>query len=825
MLACCYFFSSTAYAQASNPNNCPNTYTGTATAYENYSASDYSNTVICNSIQLKNLVDSTILNLNIPTDSQGNEVSLYDPETDTLTFTQQSGLLVTAKASFAINAALQAAGIGLEFRGFKYEWEIFKPTASSELKITVRIKSNSTDGMVGNGLIYQATHNYTGDAFTSWTLKDDTGFGKPPFAFIIQDEWTVEGEVQNDDPQNAIRNMKYTFSYAPKIGHENDFDPNHVYPGQQQNTTQEGTKKTDFEEQCEIDPQFSPGCPDYIDPNINDGTDSGPIAGMDEENSGINDMALQTGTNTDGSLSSAIIDTGADIQDGSGGHHDGHHDGSLPGMPEDTIAVIMVVDETGGPLSDDALNELDEIMHDTLHNLPGGHDPSSDVVQDALIDALDEIGGELQIIELPTIEAEIVAIDEQLQEISGTSQPGGPHMRNDGQMRGPEAGPDLDPLPIDIEGDITSEISESGEVALEVDGTLSNVPDEREIKEREEIIEIEPLDTTIDSPLEETTAVSETGTISETAKPTLSITQKRALSIASTTTAAAIEIAGQQAYASTTSGLAQSQSGSSLDAQGSSSTGNNLDGTPSSGSDSGMDFGNNGGSSGIDTGSNTTTNNNNTGNFAIEQNTSGPQTVLGQATSSTGDVEIASIIADSTISSLNQSGPSGVFENENANGQVNTGEALAKGGAVSYEETNENMFGTIIIPQLDFTVREMIDAVIRKTLVDAGLENEFLTLDEVSEEDLKAQQDLEDRLVQEAIAGSTSEDANAAYLGYNPTFRDYIAPQVYGSGQTFYAPKSIYTNNTNYDHPNQRFFNGASDVKHRALVRMQYEKN
>ena len=247
MLACFYFFSSIASAQTANPNNCPNTYTGTATAYENYSASDYSNTVICNSIQLKNLVDSTILNLNIPTDSQGNEVSLYDPETDTLTFTQQSGLLVTAKASFAINAALQAAGIGLEFRGFKYEWEIFKPTASSELKITVRIKSNSTDGMVGNGLIYQATHNYTGDAFTSWTLKDDTGFGKPPFAFVIQDEWTVEGEVQNDDPQNAIRNMKYTFSYAPKIGHENDFDPNHVYPGQQQNTTQEGTKKTDFD--------------------------------------------------------------------------------------------------------------------------------------------------------------------------------------------------------------------------------------------------------------------------------------------------------------------------------------------------------------------------------------------------------------------------------------------------------------------------------------------------------------------------------------------------------------------------------------------------
>jgi hypothetical protein len=238
-----------------------------------------------------------------------------------------------------------------------------------------------------------------------------------------------------------------------------------------------------------------------------------------------------------------------------------------------------------------------------------------------------------------------------------------------------------------------------------------------------------------------------------------------------------------------------------------------------------MSFDNSGSSSGMDQGgANTTTNNNNSGNFNIEQNNdTGPQTALGQSTSSTGDVEIASIIADSTISSLNQSGPTGVFESEDL-GQVEKDAELALGGAVTYEETNETMFGTIVIPQLDFTVREMIDAVIRKTLVDAGMESEFLSLDEVSEEDLKAQQDLEDKLVQEAIAGSTSEDANAAYLGYNPTFRDYIAPQVYGNGsQAFYAPKTIYPNNTNYDHPNQRFFNGASDVKHRALVRMQYE--
>ena len=846
MLVYCYFFSSTVYAQATNPNNCPNTYTGTATVYNSYNANDYSNTVICNSIELKNIIDSTIHTYTVPNDANGNPVGVYNPLTDEFIFSNNTASAVTATASFAINAALQAAGVGIEFRGFKYEWEIYKPNASSELKVTVRIKSNGSGGLVGNGLVYQSTHNYTGSSFADWTAQDDGGAGKPPFAFVIPDEWTVETEAEGDTQGDGIRKVKYTFSYAPKIGHEDDFDPNYVYPGQE-DTTQ--NQQTDFEEQCEIDPQFSPGCADYRDPNIDDGIDDDfdPVTGIQDNddlqeelaNAGldnmISDSALQTGTNADGSLSVAIIDTGADIQDGGhGGRQDGQIDGTIPDMPEDTIAVIMIVDETGSPLDEDQLMELDEIMHDTLHDLhdlPGGPNPTLDVVQDALQDALDEIGGSIEIIELP--EAELIAIDEQLQDLSGPGGPGpmdpttgGPPMHEDGQIKGPE----LEPLPIEIEGDISSEISESGEVAIEIDGTLSSIPDEPQMKEREEIIEIDPVDTAIDSPIEEATVVSETGTISETAtvaKPSLSATQKRALSIASATTIAAIEVAGQQAYASTTSGIEQSQSGSSLDAQGGSSTGSNADGTPSTGSNSGMNFGSTGGSTGMDTNDSTTTSSNNsTGNFSVEQNNdTGPQTVLGQ-TSSTGDVDIASIIEDSSINALNQSGPSGVFESEESvTGQVETGAQLALGGSVTYEETNETMFGTIIIPQLDFTVREMIDAVIRKTLVDAGMESEFLSLDEVSEEDLKAQQDLEDRLVEEAIAGSTSEDANAAYLGYNPTFRDYVVPQVYGGGvQSFYAPKTIYPENTNYDHPNQRFFNGASDVKHRALVRMQYEK-
>ena len=854
MLPCFYFFSSIAYGQASNPNNCPNTYTGSNTAYDSYDGADYSNTVICNTINIQDIVDSTIFTHDIPNDANGNPIGVYNPITDEFTFSGNTAASVTATASFAINAALQAAGVGIEFRGFKYEWEIYKPSASSALQITVRIKSNDTDGLVGNGLIYQATHNYKGQAFANWTAQDDGGFGTPPFAFIVKDDWTAEAEVKGDTAGDGVRKLKYTFSYAPKVGHENDFDPNYVYPGQE--TTQNQNQQTDFEEQCEIDPQFSPGCANYQDPNIDDGVDDDfdPVTGIIDDNelqeelanagieNLISDTALQTGTNADGSLSTAIISTGADIQDGGqGGHHDGQVDGTMPidptlGPQEDTVAIIMIVDDRSGePLMEDQLIELDNIINETLIDLPGGPDLNMDIVQDALNDALEELGGTIEVIEVP--EAELQAIDEQLQDLVGPGPmdptTGNARLPVDGQTleHSMGGGPKLDSLPIEIEGDISSEILESGEVAIEIDGTLSNIPDEPKMIEREEIIEIDPVDTAIESPIEEATVVSETGTISETAtvsvaKPSLNVTQRKALSIASATTIAAIEVAGQQAYSSTTSGIEQSQSGASLDAQGmssgSGSTGNNVDGTPSTGSDSGMDFGNTGGSTGMDTGESTKATNN-TGNFVVEQsNDTGPQSVLGQ-TSSTGDVEIAAIIADSTISSLNQSGPSGVFESEDIV-QSDTGEGLAVGGAISYEETNETMFGTIVIPQLDFTVREMIDAVIRQTLTDAGAEPEFLTLDEVSEEDLKAQQELEDKLVEDAIAGSTSEDANAAYLGYNPTFRDYVVPQVYGDMQTFYAPKTIYPNNTNYDHPNQRFFNGASDVKHRALVRMQYEK-
>lgn len=81
----------------------------------------------------------------------------------------------------------------------------------------------------------------------------------------------------------------------------------------------------------------------------------------------------------------------------------------------------------------------------------------------------------------------------------------------------------------------------------------------------------------------------------------------------------------------------------------------------------------------------------------------------------------------------------------------------------------------------------------------------------------------EAELVAKAFEGSDDEDARSALLGYNPLFSQYEQPQM--ADADFYKPKDIYPEQENYDNPNARFFNGASDEKHRAMVRQQYERN
>ena len=99
------------------------------------------------------------------------------------------------------------------------------------------------------------------------------------------------------------------------------------------------------------------------------------------------------------------------------------------------------------------------------------------------------------------------------------------------------------------------------------------------------------------------------------------------------------------------------------------------------------------------------------------------------------------------------------------------------------------------------------------------IENQEESEEEAKQESLETQEDL----VEAAIAGDDSEDAQAALMGYNPNFSQYQQPQM--ADADFYAPKEIYEGQQNYDNPAARFFNGASDATHREMVRQQYEGN
>lgn len=99
-----------------------------------------------------------------------------------------------------------------------------------------------------------------------------------------------------------------------------------------------------------------------------------------------------------------------------------------------------------------------------------------------------------------------------------------------------------------------------------------------------------------------------------------------------------------------------------------------------------------------------------------------------------------------------------------------------------------------------------------------------LKLPEPKEEIAEPMSTMEEaELVAKAFEGSDDEDARSALMGYNPLFSQYEQQQL--ADADFYKPKDIYPEQENYDNPNARFFNGASDEKHNAMVRQQYERN
>ena len=147
----------------------------------------------------------------------------------------------------------------------------------------------------------------------------------------------------------------------------------------------------------------------------------------------------------------------------------------------------------------------------------------------------------------------------------------------------------------------------------------------------------------------------------------------------------------------------------------------------------------------------------------------------------------------------------------------------------------EDSFGNETFEMASLDVNELSKLDLTSTIVDDiinGVTNNLIqeaakaaeeVAEESAEESFEEQNAKEDALVDKALSGDDSEDAQAALLGYNPQFRAYQSPQLPDS--QFYQPKEIYDAQKNYDNPNQRLFNGASDARHREMVRQQYDKS
>lgn len=142
-------------------------------------------------------------------------------------------------------------------------------------------------------------------------------------------------------------------------------------------------------------------------------------------------------------------------------------------------------------------------------------------------------------------------------------------------------------------------------------------------------------------------------------------------------------------------------------------------------------------------------------------------------------------------------------------------------GVESGNETDQSVFvAEFELASLDQNILDdVINNVINTMLLMQNDAKDNFKEDNNGESQLTAEE--EDALVASAQSGDDSEDAQAALLGYNPEFRAYQTPQV--PDNQFYQPKEIYSTQENYDNPNQRFFNGASDATHRKMVRQQYE--
>ena len=256
LVALCFFFCySSTLSQTVGPNiNCDvTTYTGSNKLIDNAGNRSYdTDNSRCTTLDLDGNV-GYIVDTTIGTDSNGNPVAVEGTD-GSYTFSQNTVSNKIVSSTMAINRALQQAGVSVQFRGFGYEWEVKKPSSSSNLKLSVKIYAPSNNGgmagMRGEGdLLYYAEYDYAGLSWSDWHSfdVDHTPYG----TFTVEDDWYVKMTMEGNGQGSGIRGMKMTFSYTPLVGAD-DFDPDYDYGA-----------ADDFTAACSDDPLSSEQCSGY----------------------------------------------------------------------------------------------------------------------------------------------------------------------------------------------------------------------------------------------------------------------------------------------------------------------------------------------------------------------------------------------------------------------------------------------------------------------------------------------------------------------------------------------------------------------------------
>ena len=948
LASCFFFYSNASLADPTPATNCAvTTYTGTGSGSAMISNRDgrkyqntESDTLECTTLDINGNV-AYIIDETMSYDSNGNPVAVYSSTDGSYTFSADTLSNKIIKSTFAINEALQQAGLTTQFRGFGYEWEVKKPDASSSLILSVKIWGPSNNGGIGQGesdweegLIYSAEYNYANQSFADWTSFDADH--PPPGFFTVEDDWYVEMIMEGNGEGSGVRGMKMTFAYAIREGAD-PFDPDYDYgaaddfaaacnsdplssdqcPGYQQAYTNQqcsndplydsscsgyeqaytnqqcandplydsscsgyeqaytdqqcsqdplydsscsgyqqaytdqqcandplydescagyqqaytqqqcsqdplydsscdgyddAYEQQQFDEQCRMDAQSSNMCPGYIEPTpetyddpstqSSDGQDDGSDAGNPE-------LETFTGTNDPVDQSTGMVDTnsGVDIQNTTGidieaatgvdleattgidiEEQTGQQDFSEPPPPEETYEDPIVDVSTGEDVQATTGIDVEQSTGVDVEAATGVVDTQEEFTEPVEIftDPVEEFT------EVETFTETFTETDEVFEE------------------------------PI-VEEPIVEEPEAIVEEAVEaVEAVEEIIDDEGTIEETDETTRTEEsVEERIEEVVEEETVESPVATVSKR-----SSAKTRALDIASAATTAAEQVASTQAQQSTQSSTGGYSASGSTDstAQNTGSTGNSNTGdTGSSANNSGTSQ-DTGQSTGQDTGQSN-------GNFANNSGAGSTGSTGSQSSFSTGGN--SSMQNFSTGQTSLQQGDSGIAAlNSGTSTEMLAGTGMSTvdvTGAADYGQTQESTYS--FGGNIDATVAAEISSIIaaeinafiidmtKRALEEANQMGE--PLDEVSPEDLLEQQQLEDDLVAKALAGDDSDEAQAALLGYNPNFRDYVQPQMKVEAQ-WYTSDGIYELQQNYDNPNQRFFNGASDVKHREMVRQQY---